>query len=95
MNYIVRLLDEKDLPIFEFYFTNSTAWERAFPFLEPKRYTIEVVHDLDANKRYTAGNYLQKRQPETQTRSKPISLRADWDNEMEIDLNPLTKKKIK
>ena len=95
MNYIVRLLDEKDLPIIEFYFTNSTIWEKAFPFLEPKRYTIEVVHDNDANKRYTAGNYLQKRQPETQTRSKPISLRADWDNEMEIDLNSLSKKKIK
>lgn len=91
-SYIVQLLDDKELPIKELYFSNRASWEYAFPLLEPKRYSILIIQDKDKNGRLTGGDYLQKRQPEPLTRSKPITLRADWDNEMEIDMKPTSKK---
>jgi hypothetical protein len=93
--YIVRLLDDKESILFESILKDKSSMDYEFKLLEPGRYTVEIVQDSDANGRYSPGNYLEKRQPETVTRSKPISLRADWDNEMELDLNPVMKKKGK
>jgi uncharacterized protein (DUF2141 family) len=95
MNYIVKLLDDKESAMYEFKFSAQSTWVKEFKQLEPNRYSIEIIHDKDADGKFTVGNYIQKIQPETVTKSKPTNLRADWDNELEVDLNPQknTKKK--
>ncbi len=95
VNYIIRLVDDKEQILKEFFISDTSNWQKSFPLLEPKRYFIDVIHDFDGNNSYSGGNYMQKKQPETVTRSKPITVRADWDNEMEVDLNPIGKKKGK
>jgi uncharacterized protein (DUF2141 family) len=95
MNYIVKLLDDKESALYEFKFSAQSTWVKEFKQLEPNRYSIEIIHDKDADGKFTVGNYLKKIQPETVTKSKPTNLRADWDNELEVDLTPQknTKKK--
>jgi uncharacterized protein (DUF2141 family) len=92
-NYIVRLLDEDESQISRFTFIGQNSWNQEFKQLEPNRYFLEIIHDKDQSGNFTAGNYLQKIQPETITKSKPTNLRADWDNELEVDLNPQKSKK--
>jgi hypothetical protein len=93
MNYIVKLLDDKESVLYEFKFSAQSTWVKEFKQLEPNRYSIEIIHDKDADGKFTVGNYLKKIQPETVTKSKPTNLRADWDNELEVDLNPMKGKK--
>ncbi len=93
INYIVKLLDENETALFEYNFNNQSSWTQEFKQLEPNRYSLEIIHDKDANGKFTGGNYLQKIQPETVTKSKPTNLRAEWDNELEVDLNPTRAKK--
>ena len=92
-NYIIQMLDEKDMVIQSFAMENSSQWEQNFYLLEPKKYSFLVIQDKDNNGRLSTGNYLQKKQPETLTRSKPVNIRANWENEMEIDLKPAQKRK--
>jgi hypothetical protein len=92
-NYLIQMLDEKDLVIQSFEMNNTSIWEQNFYFLVPKKYSFIIIQDKDKNGRLTTGNYLQKIQPENLTRSKPITIRANWENEMEIDLKPVAKKK--
>ena len=88
LNYIVKLLDGKESEIYSFQFGGQSSNTMEFKLLEPDRYIVEIIHDKDSDGKYTAGNYLQKIQPETVTKSKPSNLRADWENELEVDLNP-------
>lgn len=93
MNYIVKLVDGKESEIYSFQFGGQSSFTKEFKLLEPDRYIVEIIHDKDSDEKYTAGNYLQKIQPETVTKSKPSNLRADWENELEVDLNPQKGKK--
>jgi hypothetical protein len=87
MSYIVQLKDDKNRLIAEKSFSNLNAAEFDFPLLEPILYAVKVIHDKDRNGYLTTGNYLQNIQSEILSSPKPVSLRADWDNELEIDLN--------
>jgi hypothetical protein len=87
MTYIVQLKDEKNRLVAENSFSNASAVEFYYPLLEPIKYSVQLIHDKDRNGYLTTGNYLQKIQSEVLSSPKPVSLRADWDNELEIDLN--------
>ena len=87
MTYIVQLKDEKNRLVAENSFSNASAVEFNYPLLEPIKYSVQLIHDKDRNGYLTTGNYLQKIQSEVLSSPKPVSLRADWDNELEIDLN--------
>jgi hypothetical protein len=87
MSYIVQLKDEKNRVVAEYNFSNKSYIEFNYPLLEPMKYSVQLIHDKDRNGYLTTGNYLQKIQSEVLSSPKPVSLRADWDNELEIDLN--------
>jgi uncharacterized protein (DUF2141 family) len=87
MTYIVQLKDEKNRLVAENSFSNTSSIEFNYPLLEPIKYSVQLIHDKDRNGYLTTGNYLQKIQSEVLSSPKPVSLRADWDNELEIDLN--------
>ena len=57
---------------------------------EPGDYEVKVLFDLNNNGKWDTGDYWKKIQPEkVVARKKPISIRANWDNEILIDLNQI------
>jgi hypothetical protein len=70
----------------------------AFKFLEPAVFTIRAIYDLNKNRRYDSGNYLQKKYSEEVIYlSKDVDVRANWEWEQVFDLSlpyiPEVKKK--
>ena len=66
-------------PIVSSSYTNSR-----FP---PGEYTVRILYDKDKNGKWTPGNYSKKMQPEIVVAlPQKLSVRADWDNEREINL---------
>jgi hypothetical protein len=57
---------------------------------EPGDYEVKILFDLNNNGKWDTGDYWKKTQPEkVVARKKPISIRANWDNEILIDLNQI------
>lgn len=57
---------------------------------EPGDYEVKILFDLNNNGKWDTGDYWKKVQPEkVVARKKPISIRANWDNEILIDLNQI------
>ncbi len=53
----------------------------------PGEYSIRIVYDTDKNGKWTPGNYLKKLQPEIAiTLPQKLAVKADWDNERDINL---------
>ncbi len=53
----------------------------------PGEYGIRILYDTDKNGKWTPGNYTKKVQPEKAvTLPQKLSVRADWENEREINL---------
>jgi hypothetical protein len=53
----------------------------------PAEYQIRILFDDNKDGVWTSGNYGKKLQPEkVVSLPKKISIRADWDNESDIDL---------
>ena len=57
---------------------------------EPGDYEIKILFDINNNGKWDTGDYWKKIQPEkVVARKKPINIRANWDNEILIDLNQI------
>jgi hypothetical protein len=57
---------------------------------EPGDYEVKILFDLNNNGKWDTGDYWKKIQPEkVVARKKPISIRANWDNEILVDLNQI------
>jgi uncharacterized protein (DUF2141 family) len=57
---------------------------------EPGDYEVKILFDLNNNGKWDTGDYWKKIQPEkVVARKKPITIRANWDNEILIDLNQI------
>ena len=63
----------------------SAEWsEKLF---EPGDYELRILFDTNNNGRWDRGNYLKRRQPERViSLDKKLTIKADWDNEREIEL---------
>jgi uncharacterized protein (DUF2141 family) len=58
--------------------------------IEPGDYEVKILFDINNNGKWDTGDYWKKIQPEkVVARKKPISIRANWDNEILIDLNQI------
>ncbi len=63
---------------------SSTYTNAMFP---PGEYIVRILYDKDKNGKWTPGNYSKKLQPEiVLALPQKLSVRADWDNEREINL---------
>ncbi len=87
-------LDLKKSPVLQFlsgeevkfsYVLTKSEWtNNLFP---PGEYGIRILYDDDKNGKWTAGDYKNKRQPEKAvTLPQKLSVKADWDNERDINL---------
>jgi len=62
----------------------ASQTKSVLPNLNPGNYTLRFVKDIDNNGIWTAGDFMNKRQPETVIYySEVIELRAGWDEDIE------------
>jgi len=56
----------------------------------PGEYQISILFDVNNNGKWDTGNYWKKLQPEkVVTRKQTLQIRANWDNELRIDLKDI------
>ena len=79
---IIELTDDKGKTIEKHIITESQ--ELAFEYLDPGKYKLKAIIDLDANGEWSPGNFNRKLQPEKIIfYDKVLEVRANWD----IDLD--------
>lgn len=82
-SYIIQLLDDKE-NILEETIIDSKKSKINYNFLNPQKYKLKIIEDINNNRKWDTGNYLKKLQPERVFYyHSVIDLRANWD--MEID----------
>lgn len=75
---IVQLITEKGELIEEIYATEQQEYN--FTNLPPTKYLVRVIYDDNKNKKWDAGNFLQKIQPEKVIYYPTVlDIRANWD----------------
>ena len=94
---IIELTNQKgELLAAEYAEKNATI---DFNLIEPALYSLRAIYDVNKNKEWDTGNYLEKRQAEEVIYfSKEIDVRANWDVNQIFDLSipysPEPKKKV-
>ncbi|HBK82699.1 MAG TPA: hypothetical protein DDZ41_03745, partial [Flavobacterium sp.] len=82
---IVELTDKSGKQI-----ASQTSAEKTnlnFDLINPMIYTLRLIYDDNANKKWDTGNFLEKKQAEQIIYyPKEIDVRANWDVEQEFDL---------
>ena len=64
-----------------------TATEFTNAMFPPGEYGVRILYDKDKDGKWTPGNYLKKLQPEIVVAlPQKLAVKADWDNEREINL---------
>lgn len=82
---IVQLVDDKGEPLYEEYTTSSSNVD--FIDIVPKKYSLRVIYDSNANGKFDTGNFLLGIQPERISYSPPIEeVRANFDQIIEFTL---------
>ena len=79
-SYIIKLMDQKESPLKEFYITESQTLK--LENLKPGTYLIKAIQDKWPNKRWDTEVYVEKKQPENVFYfPAEIQIRANWDVE--------------
>jgi hypothetical protein len=77
-NYILLLLNEKEVRVREFQFSGDTTINMLY--LDPGKYYVKLIFDNNANRMWDSGKYIYKLQPEKIVLfNKPVDIRANWD----------------
>ncbi|WP_375605597.1 Ig-like domain-containing protein [Flavobacterium davisii] len=83
---IVELTNEKGKVFYTKSITNSSK-EVDFLLIEPEKYYVRIIYDLNNNGQWDAGSFLENRQPEEVFQFPTVlDVRANWDVNQEIDL---------
>ena len=84
-DFVVQLLDDKKNVVTEKRVAASETV--TFNHLNPAKYGLRAIVDRNANGKWDAGDYLQRRQPEEVIYfEKQLELRANWDMEERFEL---------
>jgi len=87
---IVQLLDDRGVRIIASKIAKSDE-KVIFTFIDPGKYSIRFIEDLNMNGKWDTGWYLKKQQPERifkfeEEKTKGIiNIRANWENEISFD----------
>jgi uncharacterized protein (DUF2141 family) len=81
INYILQLLNDRG----EIYlYTSSDKGVFTYEFLPPGAYRLRIIYDKNGDGKWTTGNYLMKKKPETVIYyPAPLNIRSSWENEAE------------
>jgi hypothetical protein len=86
--FIVELTDDKGKILLTQYVEKEPTVE--FLLMEPRKFYLRVIYDVNKNKKRDTGNYLENIQPEEVVHfPKDIDVRANWDVNQEVDLGDL------
>lgn len=84
MPLIIQLMDEKENRIAEKYLEENG--QVIFDYLQPKKYRIKAIVDVNRNKKWDTGRYLGRIQPEKVVYYPDlIDVRSNWDVELAWD----------
>jgi hypothetical protein len=76
-NYIIQLLDDKEVLIEERIITGNSIL--SFNYLSARKYKLKAIFDINENGKWDTGNFLKKRQPEpVYYFQKEIEMRINW-----------------
>jgi hypothetical protein len=70
----------------EFYIEQKARFTTRIETIQPDGYTIKIIEDLNKNRRWDTGDYDKKTQPERIFTQTAESLRANWEVEVEIEV---------
>jgi Bacterial Ig-like domain len=85
-NYILELNDEKGKLIRKFYLKNAVD-KISIKRLQPGKYTIRIIEDINDNKIWDTGSYIDKIFPEpVYNVPNDIEVRANWDTELTVEI---------
>jgi hypothetical protein len=85
-NYICQLLAAAGNVEQEFFVSEKTKYNRRLETLKPELYTFKIIEDVNKNSVWDTGNYDSKRQPERIFLRQCPELRANWEQEVNIEL---------
>ena len=84
---IVQLTDAKGKVIDSEYLEKESVAN--FNLIQPGTFVVRIIYDTNGNKKWDAGNYLDKTQSEEVIYfPKPIDVRANWDVDQPFTLTP-------
>lgn len=72
-----------------FYIDKVSSFQYEKQILQPRKYTVRLIEDLNGNRKWDTGSYDLKRQPESIYTKELEQLRANWDQEEDIRLPDL------
>jgi len=76
--YIISIVNEKDVEVWHQVLTESGHF--VIDHLEPGKYKLRAIEDVNANGQLDTGNYHEKRQPEkVLIYPEAIQIRSNWD----------------
>ncbi|MBL7798114.1 MAG: Ig-like domain-containing protein [Saprospiraceae bacterium] len=85
-SYILRLMNGNALEEARFFTADTTTTARlVFANLTPVAYSLELIEDVNGNRRWDTGDYYARRRPEQVLLKKLEQLRANW--EVEVTMN--------
>jgi hypothetical protein len=84
--YIVQLLNATGVLLEEKTISNKSKGTILWTTLEPIVYKLNIITDVNKNKRWDSGNYYEKRQPEPIFSKQLEELKPNWTLETEVDL---------
>lgn len=84
--YIVQLMDEKEIVIRE---QSISKTEMLFyEYLQPMKYKLKIIKDINVNEKWDTGNYFKKIPAEKVIYNPElIQIRSNWDAELEWKIN--------
>ena len=81
IKYILQLMNEKGEM---FGYASSDKGVFSYQYLPPGSYKLRIIYDKNGDDKWTTGNYLEKKKPETVIYySSPITIRSNWDLELD------------
>ena len=82
--YILQLMNERG-EVFDYASSDKGVF--SYQYLPPGSYKLRIIYDKNGDEKWTTGNYLSKKKPETVIYySSPITIRSNWD--LELDWAP-------
>jgi hypothetical protein len=94
-NYICQLLSAAGNVEQEFFVSKKTKYNKRLETLKPELYTFKIVEDRNKNGIWDTGDYNTKRQPERIFLRQCPELRANWEQEVNIELGNKKEEAIK